>query len=116
MISRRGHEAGTLRVDPEPVTSRLVQTAWRAVRAGAELTGLTTSADPTGPRRSALLRLAPPLDPRAGITGEWHILLTPVWRTAGGTTMAVAQLPVPCPQCIEPHGGGICALLPLSGG
>lgn len=108
-ISRDDSEVGTLLVHSPAATARLWQLVRRVLNPGP------AGFDPADePRRHAVLRLSGLQEPR--LPDVWNILLTPAWRTAEGTTMAVAKLPVPCPRCIESHGGGICALLPLSGG
>ncbi|WP_190022864.1 hypothetical protein [Streptomyces hiroshimensis] len=109
VLGFEGREVGTLVVHPAPVAARLW---WHVRRAGcAALPGAGPVAEP---RRHALLRLDEP--PERRLSGTWCMELTPVWRTAEGTTMTVARLPVPCPRCTTSHGGGLCVLLPLSGG
>jgi hypothetical protein len=117
VLTRQGLAAGTLRVEPPkpPLAGRL----WRTVLRATGGLGLGHGPGPDRTARHALLSLdaapAPTLDDAPAPAGAWNILLTPVWRTAAGTTVAVAQLPVPCPTCDQPHSGGICVLLPLSG-
>ncbi|MFG2552671.1 hypothetical protein [Streptomyces sp. NPDC048581] len=117
LLTRHGRAAGSLWVEPprHRLTGRLWRGVLRATRGG--LLGRGPGLDRTP--RLALLNLDPvpaaSSDDRSAPVGEWNLLLKPVWRTAAGTTMAVAQLPVPCPECDQPHSGGICVLLPLSG-
>ncbi|MFE0250060.1 hypothetical protein [Streptomyces sp. NPDC059010] len=117
LLTRQGLAAGSLWV--EPARHGLVGRLWRGVvrATSGVIPGRAPGPDRT-PRR-ALLSLdavpAPRSADRPPPVGEWNLLLMPVWRTAAGTTLAVAQLPVPCQECDQPHGGGICVLLPLSG-
>lgn len=117
LLTRQGLAAGSLWV--EPPRHRLAGRLWRGVLRATSgvLPGRGPGLDRT-PRR-ALLSVdgvpAPRSAHRPVPAGEWNLLLTPVWRTGAGTTLAVAQLPVPCQECDQPHGGGICVLLPLSG-
>lgn len=117
LLTRHGRAAGSLWVEPprRRLTGRLWRGVLRATSGG--LLGRGPGLDRTP--RPALLNLdavpAPSSDDPSAPVGEWHLLLRPVWRTAVGTTLAVAQLPVPCPECDQPHSGGICVLLPLSG-
>lgn len=116
LLTRQGLVAGSLWVDP--ARHGLVGRLWRGVLRATSgvVPGRGPGLDRT-PRR-ALLSLdavpAPRPADRPAPVGEWNLLLMPVWRTAAGTTLAVAQLPVPCQECDQPHGGGICVLLPLS--
>ncbi|MER6356125.1 hypothetical protein ABT186_30975 [Streptomyces sp. NPDC001634] len=125
-LSRRGAPAGTLRVDPP--RPGLVARLWRTVRFAATFGRDKRNATSPVNRytRHAVLSLNPvpahdtapdPLhDDLRTVAGEWHVLLTPVGRTEAGTTVAVAHLPVTCPECNSTRGGGICLLLPLPGG
>ncbi len=116
LLTRHGLAAGSLWV--EPPRRRLAGRLWRGVLGvSSGLRGGGTGLDRTPQRALLSLDAVParPSEDRPAPAGEWNLLLMPVWRTAAGTTMAVAQLPVPCSECDQPHSGGICVLLPVSG-